>query len=186
MEMEMLKREAIRAVSYLWHRNAIDPARTSFVLKSTNETSVLDEKHLDPLYYRGVTLYFGDKGKEITKDQFDRLQAKADAVEAYLHPTPVRRRTGGPVMLTKMIVSGDLGLFTKGQVLSDRNTIGEYIRTSLNEGRVGPEIGEDEVANILAHADELNFESIENEDDEINLNIHITKYYPDMVRGETV
>lgn len=83
----MLKREAIRAVGYLMHRNTIDHARMSFVLNSVNDVSVVerDGRHNDTIYYRNATLYFSDKGHEITKTKFDRLQALTDAAEAHLH-----------------------------------------------------------------------------------------------------
>jgi hypothetical protein len=36
--------------------------------------------------------------------------------------------------VTEVIVSGELGRFTSGQVLTDRNEIAEYYRLSVNEG----------------------------------------------------
>lgn len=85
----MLKREAIRAVSYLLRRGAIAPSRMSFVLNSVNDVSVIerDGRHDDTIYYnKGVTLYFDIKGHEISKERFDRLQVMLDAAEARLHP----------------------------------------------------------------------------------------------------
>ncbi len=80
----MLKREAIRAVGYLWVRNCIGPARTSFVFKSCNDVSVIerDGRHNDTTYYRNSTLYFDAKGKQVTKVKFERTQVELDAAEA--------------------------------------------------------------------------------------------------------
>lgn len=182
----MLKREAIRAVTYLLKRGAITQPRMSFVLQSCNDLSVVERdpgrQHNDTIYYsKGVTLYFDTKGKEITRERFDRVQALADAVEAKLHPQPSTAQSGGHHMLTKVVVISGLAPFNEGQVLEDRKQIGEYLRTILNEGRFSAPIGEDEIDNILAHADETSFEEIKDVDDEVLITEHIQKYYPDTV-----
>lgn len=53
----------------------------------------------------------------------------------------------------QVTVTGNIGLFTKGQVLTDKNTICEYYRTILSEGAEEPvEVSDQQ---ILATIEEI-------------------------------
>lgn len=82
-------------------------------------------------------------------------------------------------MLTKAVVNGDLGGFISGAVIEDRNKIGEYLITMLNEGRVGPPIPDTETEKVLAHADATGKTVILTSDDEVEMCLHLEQFYPD-------
>lgn len=57
-------------------------------------------------------------------------------------------------MITKTTVSGDLGRFQQGQVLTDRAEIAEYYRLSLNEGRDHPlQVPDAEILKVIDAVD---------------------------------
>lgn len=88
----MLKREAMRAVTYLLRRGAMTQSRMSFVFQSCNDMSVIerDGHHNDTIFYpRDVCLYFDVKGRQITSQRFEHQQVLLDAAEANLHLTHI-------------------------------------------------------------------------------------------------
>lgn len=84
-------------------------------------------------------------------------------------------------MLQKLATPDNAPSRHAGVVLTDRRKIGEYFLDCLNEGRFGAPIDDSEIDNVLLRVDEVAPDFIEtpDEDREIEILVHLEKYYPD-------